>query len=78
MVYIGETKRPLKVRIEEHRRNTRLGYRDNSRIAEHSWANDHRVQWNSATLIDTEAHEKKRKIKESLYMNIKQKDRVIS
>ena len=43
--YIGETCRPLQTRINEHKRNTTNREIDKSKIAEHSWEEKHRFQW---------------------------------
>ncbi|WP_221935970.1 GIY-YIG nuclease family protein, partial [Klebsiella pneumoniae] len=54
--YIGETKRPLKVRISEHKKNTIKGDIVNSKLAKHAWENDHNFQWNEAKIIHKESH----------------------
>ena len=41
--YIGETKRPFNVRLKEHISNVRKGNTKESRIADHAWAEDHRM-----------------------------------
>ena len=38
--YVGETKRPLAVRIKEHQKHTRLGETTRSGIAEHVWTSN--------------------------------------
>ena len=45
MEYIGETKRLLRVRLEEQKRNVKLEYTDESRITDHAWAEDHMMSW---------------------------------
>lgn len=66
--YIGETKRPLEVRIKEHRKHTQLGETSKSGIAEHAWNADHRINWNDAKVIHRETHWKKRKFKEAAFI----------
>jgi hypothetical protein len=33
------------------RKTTKMGETSNSKIAEHSWDKDHRIQWNQAEII---------------------------
>ena len=40
-IYIGETKRQFKQRLQEHRRTVRNGDTNKNEIADHSWTNDH-------------------------------------
>ena len=59
MAYIGETKRPLKVRFEEHRNAVMKGESPASKLAEYNWNNseDHcplRGEVKGATLKDTQ------------------------
>ena len=68
--YIGESKRPLRVRLEEHKRNVKLGYTDKSRIADHVWAEDHKMSWDEAKILNREPNQFKRKYKEASYMSM--------
>ena len=60
--YIGETGRPLKTRIDEHRKLP------NSALHEHQDNTGHKINWQSLRILDTEQHQYKRKIKEALYI----------
>lgn len=64
--YIGETGRPLSVRMEEHKRAWRLGHHTKSAIAEHSLTCEGPIEWNSVKILGIERHFYKRKIRESL------------
>ena len=49
--YIGETCRPLQTIINEPKRNTTNGEIDKSKIAEHSWEQEHKFRWDKASII---------------------------
>jgi predicted GIY-YIG superfamily endonuclease/uncharacterized protein (UPF0335 family) len=66
--YIGETKRPLEVRIKEHFKCTQLGDTAKSGIAEHVWTNQHRMKWSDAKVLHKEEHWLKRKFIEAAYI----------
>lgn len=68
--YIGETGRPLQVRIKEHKKLVRLGETDKSRIAQHAWEEEHRIEWEHTTILDREDNHTKRKLKEAAHMAI--------
>ncbi|KAJ8915965.1 hypothetical protein NQ315_016642 [Exocentrus adspersus] len=68
--YIGETKRPVKVRINEHQTLTRLGNTGKLRIARHVWEEQHQMRWDQATIIAKQQGWKKRKLKEAAFMAI--------
>ena len=68
--YIGETKRPLNVRINEHKQNTRQGLIDKSKIANHCWSENHNMIWEDARIIHREPHYFKRKLIEASFMKI--------
>lgn len=66
--YIGETSRPLEVRVKEHRQKTEkrdVGY---SKLVDHAVENKHQIQWDEAKVIGRESHYKKRKILEAIEM----------
>lgn len=63
--YIGETSRPLNVRIKEHKDYLRKGDFHKSKICQHSWDTGHRINFNNAKIIMKEAIASKRKIKEA-------------
>jgi hypothetical protein len=66
--YIGETGRPLAVRICEHRHNLKLGLIEKSKLAEHAYEEDHRVDWDKARVLGIENNSRFRKYKESAHM----------
>lgn len=68
--YIGETKRPLNIRIKEHKNNVRLGLVDKSKIAEHIWSENHKFNWEEAKIIHRESNLYKRKIIEASYIKL--------
>jgi hypothetical protein len=63
--YLGETSRPLNVRISEHQSYIKNREFDRSQICKHAWDNEHRVQWNDSNIVLKETDGKKRKIKEA-------------
>lgn len=67
-LYIGETGRPLQVRIKEHQKLVAKGETDKSRLAQHVWDEHHRVKWDEASIIAKEDRTKKRKLKEAAFM----------
>ena len=76
--YIGETCRPVQTRVNERKRNTTNREIDKSKIAEHSWEQKHRFQWDKASIISTGKEENARikKLKESAFIHYT--DHVIS
>ena len=64
-VYIGETGRPLKTRITEHKRAVNQMDTKNA-YAVHSDVLNHRINWDRSKVIDREKRWKERKIKESI------------
>ena len=74
--YIRETCRPLQTRVKEHKQNITNGEIDKSKIAEHSWGQKHRFQWDKASIISKEGNSRIRKLKESAFIHCT--DHVIS
>lgn len=68
--YIGETKRPLEVRIKEHKNNTQKGETAKSKLAKHAWENEHRFKWKEAKILHTESHYYKRKFIEAALIKL--------
>ena len=69
--YIGETKRPFNVRLKEHISNVRKGNTEESRIADHAWSEDHRMNWEKAKIIHHgEKNYFKRKLIEASFMSL--------
>ena len=59
-LYIGETARSLKTRIEEHKKTT------SSAVKEHQTNTGHIIDWDNVKIIGKEEHWMKRKIKEAI------------
>ena len=53
-VYIGQTKRDLKLRLSEHKRAMKYQRSEKSALCEHSITLDHIINWNEATILSTE------------------------
>ena len=66
-VYIGETRRPLSVRITEHQRAVQKRDKNNAN-AVHAQIMGHTINWKGAHRLDREPMLKLRKIKESLHI----------
>ena len=64
--YIGETARPIKERITEHKRDVRLRRTDNSAVAEHAWDNQHQPDWDGVQCLSQERHWYTRRVKEAI------------
>jgi hypothetical protein len=54
--YIGETGRPLAVRLREHRHNLGEGLLEKSKLAQHAYEEGHRGGWYEARILDIESH----------------------
>ncbi|CAI9723794.1 Hypothetical predicted protein [Octopus vulgaris] len=68
-LYKGETCRPFKIKVEEHRKAVTRGDIDKSSIAVHVWKNgDHLPLWDEVKIIDRKHHWKIRKLKEAAHM----------
>jgi hypothetical protein len=52
--YIGETGRPLTVRLREHRHNLQQGLLEISKLAQHAYEEGHRVGWDDTRILDIE------------------------
>jgi predicted GIY-YIG superfamily endonuclease len=66
--YIGETGRPLAVRIRKHRHNLKEGLLDKSKLAQHAYIEGHRLGWDEARVLEIESNSRYRKYKESAHM----------
>ncbi|XP_074030332.1 uncharacterized protein [Leptinotarsa decemlineata] len=66
--YIGATKRPLNIRIAEHKKHTQRGETSKSGIADHVWTHQHNIEWSQAEILHREEHWFRRKFKEAAYM----------
>jgi hypothetical protein len=63
--YVGETGRPLSIRIGEHKLNLRNGLLDKSKLAQHAFEEDHQISWNEAKILQIEVNSRQRKYTES-------------
>ena len=68
-VYIGQTKRDLKLRLAEHKLAIRNQEPEKSALCEHSVQFDHLVDWNNSKVLKTEAHYSKRLSSEAWFIN---------
>ena len=66
-VYIGETGRPLKTRISEHKRAVATGDVRNAN-ATHWMRTNYNMDWGAAHVVDRSNRWQERKIKESVYI----------
>jgi predicted GIY-YIG superfamily endonuclease len=66
--YIGETNRPLAVRVREHRHNLQQGLLEKSKLAQRACEEGHRVGWDDARVLEIESNSRYRKYKESAHM----------
>ncbi len=64
-VYIGETGRPLKTRISEHKRAVATGGVRNAN-ATHWMKTNHNMDWEAAHVVDRSNRWKERRIKDSV------------
>lgn len=64
--YIGETKRPLKIRLREHMTNKDRKSVVALHIQNHE---NHSFDWNNARILDREKNYHKRKLSESIHIN---------
>ena len=65
-VYVGETKRTLNIRTNEHISAVKSASQ-RSHTAEHCWKYNHDFDWNNKRVLDFEKNWKTRKIKEAIY-----------
>jgi predicted GIY-YIG superfamily endonuclease len=61
--YIGETGRPLAVRLREHRHNLQQGLLEKSKLAQHAYEEGHRIRWDDARILEIESNSRYRKYK---------------
>jgi predicted GIY-YIG superfamily endonuclease len=68
--YLGETGRPLGVRLAEHKKNVKEGKTNISKLAEHVWEEHHKVLWDNIEIVGRESNRLKRKIVEASFMAV--------
>jgi hypothetical protein len=66
--YIGETGKPLSVRLREHKHTFKEGLLERSKLAQHAYEEDHKVDWDGAGVLDIERNKNIRKYKEAAHM----------
>jgi hypothetical protein len=66
--HIGETGRPLAVRLCEHRHNLKEGLLEKFKLAQHAYKEGHRVIWDETRILEIESNSRRRKYKESAKM----------
>ncbi|XP_011687386.1 PREDICTED: uncharacterized protein LOC105449705 [Wasmannia auropunctata] len=66
--YVGQTKRKLKTRILEHRRNILLDDSKHSVVTNHILESSHTLDWEHATILDSEPNYHKRFVSEMIYI----------
>ena len=67
-VYVGQTSRLLKTRIEEHKAAVKYGKSDVSAVAEHVWADKHNVDFQTVSVLAWEPDIHQRLSLESWYI----------
>jgi hypothetical protein len=67
---VGETSRPLEVRIKEHKYNLTQGLLGKSKLAQHAYEKGHKIFWNEAKVFQIETNATYRKYKESVHMSL--------
>ena len=70
-VYIGQTKRDLKSRLDEHKRAIKNQRPDLSAFCEHSITTDHIISWTEAKILELETDYRKRLSFETWHTNAK-------
>jgi predicted GIY-YIG superfamily endonuclease len=65
-VYIGQTKRPLSIRLAEHKRQLKGCCIEKSELANHAWTKQHRILFPNTSIIAKENNFYLRVLKESL------------
>jgi len=66
--YVGQTKRQLKTRINEHVKNITLDESKHSVITKHILDKNHTMDWQNAKILDYENNYFKRLISEMIYI----------
>ena len=67
-MYIGETLHTTDDRVKEHKRHVAKVEIRSSAVAEHLWNEDHRIEWNNTTVIESAAGTLSQRVKESLHI----------
>jgi predicted GIY-YIG superfamily endonuclease len=68
--YIGETRRPLEVRIKKHKYKLTYGLLEKSKLAQHAYEEGHKICWKEARVLQIEPNTTYRKHTESVFMSL--------
>jgi hypothetical protein len=68
--YIGETSRPLKVRIKEHKYNFAQSLLEKSEFVQHAYKEGHKIRWKEVKVLQIEPNTTYRKYMESAHMSL--------
>ena len=66
--YTGTTKRNLRTRVDEHRKNINSLPKYHSVVTVHKLTNDHDYKWDKVKIMDVEQNYRKRMISEMLFI----------
>ena len=66
--YIGTTKRPLKTRIQEHKKDVYNPPEKWTALTKHTWRQDHKFNFDRVKIIDRSSNYKKRMILEMTHI----------
>jgi len=66
--YVGQTKRKLKTRINEHKSNIKMDSNKHSVISKHIIELDHNFDWNNVKILDIERNYQKRLMSEMIHI----------
>ena len=64
--YIGQTKRTLKSRLDEHKSAVRRGSTSTSGVATHTQSTGHHIDWENISVKDTEPNDSYRLVREAI------------
>ena len=76
--YIGETKRALETRLNEHQAATRRGETEKSAITEHAWSRHHQLLWEEAQILDRASHTTTLLIKEAIHISLRDRAELLN
>jgi hypothetical protein len=68
--YIGETNRPLQVRIKEHKYNLRQGLLEKSKLPQHAYGEGHKICCTESKILQIDPTTTYRKHKERSHMSL--------
>ena len=68
MANVGQTKRPLGVRLEEHKKNINKEPNKQNALTKHTIQNDHFFDFDNAKILANESHYRKRLVLEMCHI----------